>query len=816
MGDIEGFVKPIYSFLVSTFRRMAEPSKALKSPLDRVSARSLALTSIGTLVVVVFPMLMWVTIAPTPFLMRLYIYFTALVVLLSYLLSRTVHYRLGIYLTVFVYSFGSVVMDLSVSPLTHSFYLLMVGWNLAAIVIGGLLMSRRQFLWLVAFNVVLMAVPSVMNRAMWYWYKEIVLIFLVEAALLFGIAGATRRHAEALAESERRFRELFEGALEALVIHDGVNIVAVNPAFEKMFKCSAEEAVGRPPIDFVAPEERDEAFYAFIDNYDKPGIAIQATALRCDGSKFVAEATLGYITYEGQRLLALSVRDISWRVAAEAELRKLSRAVEYSANAVVITDPDWKIEYVNPAFTRITGYSAEEVIGKTPLILDSGLYDKEFYDQIQKTLSEGNVWRGELINRRKDGSLYWEYQTIAPVLDEDGKVVNFVAVKEDITDRKEAEQELRKLHRAIEQSAHSVVITDRNGTIEYVNPAFTEVTGYSAEEAKGQNPRILASGKHPPEFYREMWETILRGEVWRGEIINRRKNGELYWEQASIAPIRNEEGEITHFVAVKEDITEKKRLEEALREANEALDKANKFKTQLLGNVSHDMRTPLGGIVGYSEMLLDGALGPINEKQRHALEGIFYSAQQLVEFTSALLNQAELESGRIRLNITLFSPKDLLKVVPSVEAVAAPKGVEVHTEIAPNIPEKVYGDPYWIRQIIANLLGNAVKFTEKGHVWLRIYGIDDDHWAIEVEDTGIGIPENMLDEIFEPFRQVDGSPTRRYKGSGLGLSIVKRLVELMHGEIKVESTPGKGSKFTVILPCQTRVRSGKEEERNGE
>ena len=525
---------------------------------------------------------------------------------------------------------------------------------------------------------------------------------------------------------------------------------------------------------------------------------------------------MGYITYEGQRLLAISIRDISWRVAAEAELRKLSRAVEYSANAVVITDPDWKIEYVNPAFTRITGYSAEEVIGKTPLILDSGLYDKEFYDQIQKTLSEGNVWRGELINRRKDGSLYWEYQTIAPVLDEDGKVVNFVAVKEDITDRKEAEQELRKLHRAIAQSAHSVVITDRNGVIEYVNPAFTEVTGYSAEEAIGQNPRILSSGKHPPEFYREMWETILRGEVWRGEIINRRKNGELYWEQASIAPIRNEEGEITHFVAVKEDITEKKRLEEALREANEALDKANKFKTQLLGNVSHDMRTPLGGIVGYSEMLLDGALGPINEKQRHALEGIFYSAQQLVEFTSALLNQAELESGRIRLNITLFSPKDLLKVVPSVEAVAAPKGVEVHTEIAPNIPEKVYGDPYWIRQIIANLLGNAVKFTEKGHVWLRIYGIDDDHWAIEVEDTGIGIPENMLDEIFEPFRQVDGSPTRRYKGSGLGLSIVKRLVELMEGEIKVESTPGKGSKFTVILPRHVRVGHGKEEERNGE
>ena len=629
------------------------------------------------------------------------------------------------------------------------------------------------------------------------------------------------------------------------------------------------------------------------------------------------------------------MRDISWRLQAEAELRKLSRAAEQSDNAIVITNKDGIIEYVNPAFTRITGYTAEEAIGQNPRILKSGQHPPEFYKRMWETLLQGKVWKGEVINRRKDGSLYWENETISPVRDEEGNITHFVAIKEDVSAQKAAEEQIRKLEQAVEQSANAIVITNKKGTIEYVNPAFTRLTGYTYEEAIGQNPRILKSGKHPKTFYTNLWRTVLSGKVWNSEIINKRKDGSLYWERMIITPVKNAEGEITHFIAIKEDITrqkedrerirllqesveqsntaifivaangtieyanaaalqftgysrdeligasadmltrteanlplipsfsehirqrkpwkntlllqrkdgssrwaivniapiigeenpnliestptpvrfvmsaaditERKRLEEALRKANEELTQANQFKTQLLGNVSHDMRTPLGGIIGYTEMLLDEALGPVTEEQRHALKRIFQSAQQLVEFTSDLLNQAELESGRLRLHIRLFSPRDLLKVVPSAEALAEAKGLHVHTELAPNIPEQVYGDPYWLRQIVANLLSNAVKFTEKGDIWLRIYGTEGERWVIEVEDTGIGIPPEAQEHIFEAFRQVDGSPTRRQKGSGLGLSIVKRLVELMHGTIELESTPGKGSKFTVILPCQAHI-----------
>ena len=791
--------------IVRFVNRLATPSPHLSDPEDRLRARTLAFTSIGTLVVIILPAILRVTLWNTPQPIRWYVYFTTLAVLAAYSLSRTRRYRWGLYLTILTYSLGSVVISLSTPDLSESTYVLTAAWNLGAIIIAGLLLSRRQFLRVIAVNVFLLSIPSLAGRAPWGWYGDMTLVFLAEAALLFGIAGASQRHAREMAKSEQRFRELLNSTLEALVIHDGVHILAVNPAFERMFRCPEEQAIGRAPMEFVAPEARDAAWEAFLKNFDKPNAIIRSTALRCDGTRFEAEASLGTVTYEGQQALALSVRDISWRLEAEAELRKLSRALEQSAHGIVITDPSGTIEYVNPAFTQMTGYTAEEAVGQTPRILKSGKHPAEFYAELWETIRGGETWQGEIVNQRKDGSLYWEAQSIAPIFDEEGHITHFVAIKQDITERKHNEEQIRKLQRAVEQAAHSVVITDRTGTIEYVNPAFTQVTGYTAEEAIGQNPRILKSGKHPRTFYQHLWNTIQRGEIWHGEFINRRKDGSLYWERASISPVKDDDGHITHFVAVKEDITQQKELEAELQRARDEALEANRLKTQLLGNVSHDMRTPLGGILGYSEMLLEGALGELSSEQRKAILHILQSTQQLIDFTNDLLNQAELESGRLRLHITKFPPHELLKTISATQSIAEAKGVHVHIETDPNLPETIYGDPYWLRQILANLLGNAVKFTEEGHIWVRLLGLEDEHWAIQVEDTGVGIPLEAQKHIFEPFRQVDGSPTRRYKGSGLGLSIVKQLVDLMHGEIRLESEPGKGSKFTVILPCQSTL-----------
>ena len=254
--------------------------------------------------------------------------------------------------------------------------------------------------------------------------------------------------------------------------------------------------------------------------------------------------------------------EIDELIRMEEELRKLSRAIEQSPSTVMITNNKGNIEYVNPKFTYLTGYSPEEVIGKNPRILKPDNIPSEEYRELWETITSGREWRGEFCNKKKNGEFYWEYASISPVRNQKGVITHFIAVKEDITERKRVEEELRKLSRAIEQSPSTVMITNSKGNIEYVNPKFTQLTGYSTEEVIGKNPRILKPDNIPSEKYRELWETITSGREWRGEFCNKKKNGELYWEYASISPVRNHKRVITHFIAVKEDITERKRIEE--------------------------------------------------------------------------------------------------------------------------------------------------------------------------------------------------------------------------------------------------------------
>ncbi|MDR4507976.1 MAG: PAS domain S-box protein [Candidatus Brocadiaceae bacterium] len=254
--------------------------------------------------------------------------------------------------------------------------------------------------------------------------------------------------------------------------------------------------------------------------------------------------------------------ELARHMKTEEELRKLSRAIEQSPGTVTITDANGIIEYVNPKFTELTGYTPEEAIGQNPRILKPDHIPSEEYKELWKTISSGKEWHGEFCNKKKNGEFYWEFASISPVKDRNGVITHYIAVKEDITERKRAEEELRKLSHAIEQSPVTVTITDIKGNIEYVNPKFTELTGYTQEEVIGKNPSILKSDTMPSDTYREVWETITSGKEWRGEFCNKKKNGELYWEFASISPVKNQKGEITHFIAVKEDITERKKAEE--------------------------------------------------------------------------------------------------------------------------------------------------------------------------------------------------------------------------------------------------------------
>ncbi|MGC8857428.1 MAG: PAS domain-containing sensor histidine kinase, partial [Anaerolineae bacterium] len=339
------------------------------------------------------------------------------------------------------------------------------------------------------------------------------------------------------------------------------------------------------------------------------------------------------------------------------------------------------------------------------------------------------------------------------------------------------------------------------GVFEYVNPAFERMTGYTRAEVLGQTPRLLKSGQQPPEFYAQLWQTIQRGEVWQGEIINRRKDGSLYWEFQTIAPV-SANGNITHYVAIKLDITAQKEMEEQLRQAKETAEAASAFKSRLLANVSHDMRTPLGGIIGYAEMLSDGAFGELSAKQQEIIQNISESARRLNDLIRGMLTRAELESGKLRIQKRLFTPTDLFKACATHEGIAQRKGLTFQMESDPSLPEALYGDPYWLEQILVNLVDNAIKYTSSGGVWLRLRRVDDAHWEIEVQDTGQGIPKDLHERIFEAFEQAENTPGKRIQGVGLGLSIVKELTQRLGGEIHLQSAPGVGSTFTVIFPIE--------------
>jgi PAS domain S-box-containing protein len=383
------------------------------------------------------------------------------------------------------------------------------------------------------------------------------------------------------------------------------------------------------------------------------------------------------------------------------------------------------------------------------------------------------------------------------------RVIGRVVLLTDISEERKAQSTLHLQSTALSAAQNGIVITDRNGIIQWANPAFSALTGYPLEEVVGQNPKLLKSGHHDAEFYQALWSAILRGQVWRGEVVNRRKDGSLYSEEMTITPLVQADGSITHFIAIKQDITLRKQAEAALKQAHDEAVQANRLKTQLLANVSHDLRTPLGAIIGYAEMLQSGVFGQQGDGQRQANGEILDSANQLLAFINNLIGQAQLETGRVILHSRPFEPGRIVEdVFASVRYHAEKKGLELRCEIDPGLPNPLTGDDYWLKQIVLNLVNNAVKFTDHGAVTTRLFSPAQGQWAIQVADTGIGIPPEHQEMIFSPFQQVDGSPTRRRGGSGLGLSIVKQLAETMGGRVSVESRPGQGATFTVVLPIR--------------
>ncbi|MCW8953073.1 MAG: PAS domain S-box protein [Rhodospirillales bacterium] len=370
------------------------------------------------------------------------------------------------------------------------------------------------------------------------------------------------------------------------------------------------------------------------------------------------------------------------------------------------------------------------------------------------------------------------------------------------------DHELRKLYQAVQQSGSSIIITSPKGSIEYVNPKFSEITGYAAEEVLGENPRILKSGRMKDEEYQLFWKTISDGNEWRGELQNKRKDGSLYWVLASISPVRGPEGEITNYVGIEEDITDRKLIEQQLIAAKEEAELSNRAKTEFLANMSHELRTPLNSVIGFSDIMSREMFGPLGSpKYLEYVANVGDSGRHLLQLINDVLDVSRIETGDLSLaEQSIDIPTLFGSCRHLIEGRANANKVTLRVKTQSPI-SGLLADARRVKQILLNLLSNAVKFTPKGgNVSLLAEYDETGAIVFKVVDSGIGIAAEDIEKAMAVFGQVDSTLERRYEGTGLGLPLSKKLAELHGGTLTLTSTLGKGTTVTVRFPPERSIQ----------
>jgi PAS domain S-box-containing protein len=549
-------------------------------------------------------------------------------------------------------------------------------------------------------------------------------------------------------------------------------------------------------------------------------------ALEAGASALAAGKLSSRIPPQGSPELARVI--IAFNLMAEAleeaqnDLREESErhAVTLSSigDGVIATDVDGCVTFMNPMAEVLTGWKTDEALGRSVLRVFRIINEtsrEEVECPVGRCLREGVVVeRANTLLVARDDTERPIANSAAPIRHPDGHIGGAVLVFRDQTEERAADLALRKLSLAVEQSPESIVITNLDAEIEYVNKAFLRISGYRREEVIGQNPRILNSGQTLPETVAAMWAALSQGQSWKGEFHNRRKDGSDFVEFAIVSPIQQPDGSISHYVAVKEDITEKKRvameldahrhhLEELVEQrtmelvaAQQLAETANRAKSTFLANMSHEIRTPMNAILGLTHLMKRAGATPAQVERLAKING---AGRHLLSIINDILDLSKIEAGRLQLESTDFHLSAILDNIHSLIAESAEaKGLAITVD-GNAVPVWLKGDPTRLRQALLNFAGNAVKFTERGSIALRaklLEDSDDDLLVrFEVQDTGIGIVPDKLHKVFDAFEQADVSTTRKYGGTGLGLAITRRLVGLMGGEAGVDSTPDTGSTF---------------------
>ena len=626
-----------------------------------------------------------------------------------------------------------------------------------------------------------------------------------------------------LRESEARVRLLLDSAGEGVYGVDCRGICTFcNPAALQLLGYdSAEEVLGRNMHDLIHHTHEDGDPYHAGDcpifrtfHTGEGTLGEEDIFWRADGSTIPVEYRAHPIRNDGETLGAVvTFVDVAPKRRAETEMRLRERALKAIAQGVFITDPgrsDEPIIYVNAAFERLTGYSQHDASGRNIEFLRGPGTDPRAIEELLAAFRERREASVMMLSYRKDGSTFWDALTIAPVEGPDGRVTHFVGVVTDITKPRQDVERLRvseeRLRLMIESVRdYAIFSIDLQGRISSWNGGAERLFGYAEAEILGRAADLLTTQE-------DRDAGVIALELERAEATGRadderwylRKDEARFFASVLVTPVRDEDGHLMGYTKVARDITEPKRAEAELLAAKEAAEVANRAKSSFLTNMSHELRTPLNAIIGYSEMLEEEAREKDLGEFVPDLTRIHTSGKHLLGLINDLLDLSKIEAGRMELYLEEF---DLAELIRNTVATIAPLAERRRNKLRADLPADLgtmLGDQTKVGQSLLNLLSNSAKFTEGGAITLRAARERDAEgreWiVIDVTDEGIGMSADEMSRLFRPFVQADASTTRKYGGTGLGLTISRRFCEMMGGEIGVRSQPGLGSTFTIRLP----------------
>ncbi len=600
-----------------------------------------------------------------------------------------------------------------------------------------------------------------------------------------------------------------------IFIWTAARIVYANQKCTEIMGYSQEELCARG-FDFwalIAPESRPliaANLRRHLSGEEIPAYEYQLVAR--DGRILHAILTSKLVEYEGERAILGVVTDITDRKRAEQRLQESERRLRTLLDNVQLAaaglDAKGRVSYVNPCFLKLTGYSAEEMreAGWLDLLISKPERER-VRDLTREMLTSGKApvqYETTVLTREgEERCVAWNNVIL---FGESGELAGSMSIGEDITERRRAEEQVRKLQRAVEQSPVSVMITDAEDAIEYVNARFCEFTGYTKEEVLGRNPSLLRSGQQPPASYDEVRQTIHAGKNWSGELRNRRKDGSLYWSRLVVAPVTDDEGTITHFISFGQDITELRRQQKALEESQAQLIQAQKSEAigRLAGGIAHDFNNLMGVIIGYGDLLLRQL--PEANPARGRVEQIVEAADRAATLTRQLLAYSRRQVLRpvvVDLNALLAGQAPMLERLLGED-------IELAANTAPDLGS-VLADPGQIEQVIMNLVVNARDAMPAGGR-LTITTANEDfepgephrpesvrpgpYVRLTITDTGIGLSEEARAHLFEPFFTTKDPG----QGTGLGLSTVYGIVTQSGGYVRMTSDPSGGTSAEILLP----------------